>query len=66
MTFAHRCQASAYGVRYAAIMKSRPTTPAKPQAQPEKRKPPRPPRHCCQSGCYGCEWAEAMRELGEL
>jgi len=25
---------------------------------------PRPARDCCQSGCYGCEWGDAMRAHG--
>lgn len=25
---------------------------------------PRPERDCCQSGCYGCEWGDAMRAHG--
>ncbi|MCO4745849.1 MAG: hypothetical protein KC912_13730 [Proteobacteria bacterium] len=38
--------------------------------KPAEKKPlppmPKPDRDCCQSGCYGCEWADAMRERCEL
>lgn len=37
-------------------------TPVEPMLPPI----PRPDRDCCQSGCYGCEWGDAMRAHGRI